>query len=82
MDTVRTLYRLIRTLLMLYGLWTALLRSRWLAVCIALWSLFRRDRVRPVVPTATIAFVNGSDPAIYRRIGWRKLKPKRLRSIG
>ncbi|WP_026975323.1 hypothetical protein [Alicyclobacillus contaminans] len=77
---IRTVYRALKLTLFLYGLTTALLRSRWLTVVVALWQMLRRRRVRPVKPTATVVFVNASEPAIYRRRGVRKLRSLRKRS--
>jgi hypothetical protein len=73
MGIVRTTYRVIKLLMFVYGLWTAIMRGRWLAVGIGLWQILRKRCVRPVRPTANILFVNASEPAIYRRTGLRRL---------
>jgi hypothetical protein len=78
MGTMRALYRIVKWAMVLYGLWTTLLRSRWIAVAMALWRLLCRNRIRAVKPAAAVVFVNGSEPAIYRRVGWRKLVPRRI----
>jgi hypothetical protein len=78
MDTIRALYRIFKWAMVLYGLWTALLRSRWMAIAVALWRILSRRRVRPVKPTAAVVFVDASEPAVYRRVGWRKLVPRRV----
>ena len=82
MRTVLGIYRAIRLGLTLYGLWAAFLRGRWLTIVLAIWRLLRRRELRPVVATAELRFVDGSEPAIYRRAGWRKLVLRRIRNTG
>lgn len=75
MRTLRFAYRAVRILLMVYGFWNALLKSRWWTVSVAIYRMLRRRRnVRNTKRVAAVQFVNGGEPAIYRRTGWRRLR--------
>lgn len=77
MRTIRTLYRLFRLVTMIYAVIRALGSSRLLFVGLALWRMFRKSKVRqPIV--ADIAFVDGADPVLYKRTGWRTIIPRRV----
>ncbi|QSO53891.1 hypothetical protein JZ785_08880 [Alicyclobacillus curvatus] len=79
MRTIRMAYRVIRLFLTLYGAWQALTKSRSFAVAVALIRVLRRQRVRSVKRTAALKFVDGSEPAIYRREGWRRITLQKSR---
>lgn len=79
MRTIRLAYRVIRLFLMMYGAWNALAKSRSFAVAIALIRILRRQRVRGVNRAAALTFVDGSEPAIYRREGWRRITLQKSR---
>lgn len=80
MGLFKVIYRIVKVLLFVFGFSNALLRSRWLTVGLALWRLLGRNRVRPVYPSATVMFVDGSEPAIYRRLGLRKYLSRRVKA--
>lgn len=73
MGIFRWTYRIIKAILVVYALWNAFLRSRWLTVGVMLWRVLRRRSVRNVPTAAVLQFVNAGEPAIYRRQGWRKI---------
>ncbi|MCL6453093.1 MAG: hypothetical protein K6T78_05595 [Alicyclobacillus sp.] len=73
MRTLRTVYRLIRWGLLAYGFVNAVLRSRWFAVLLAMLRMLAKRRLRPARRVAAFQFVDGSEPAIYRRAGWRRI---------
>lgn len=81
MRLLRTLFRLARLLFVAYGMWEAFLRSRWVTVGFALWKILKRRRARNVKRAAALTFINGSEPAIFRRIGWRRVLPRRARNF-
>jgi hypothetical protein len=78
MGRLRAMYRTAKWLLMLYGLWQAVLRSRWLTLAIALWRMLGGRPPRPAGRVAVIRFAEAGDPAVYRRLGWRSIRPRRL----
>ncbi|KPV45306.1 hypothetical protein [Alicyclobacillus ferrooxydans] len=77
MRTIRSMYRLVRFMLLIYGTVNAILKSRGFVVVMALLRMLMRRRVRSVRKTAALTFVDGGEPAIYRRQGWRKLTLQR-----
>ncbi|QSO49455.1 hypothetical protein [Alicyclobacillus mengziensis] len=79
MRTIRLVYRVIRLFLTIYGAWNALAKSRSFAVVMALIRILRRRRVRSVKRAAALTFVDGSEPAIYRREGWRRITLQKSR---
>lgn len=76
MRTLRVIYRTLRVVFLIYGLVNGLMKSRIWAVAFALVRMLvgRRRRVRNVRRRAAIEFVDGSEPAIYRRQGWRRIR--------
>ncbi|MCL6637365.1 MAG: hypothetical protein K6T26_05400 [Alicyclobacillus sp.] len=80
MSGLRATWRTIRILLMCYGLWCALLRSRWLTVVLALWRVLRGRPLREPRRAAVIAFCDAGEPAIYRRLGRRRIRTSRMRA--
>lgn len=78
MRTIRAVWRLVRFALLIYGLWKTLMKGRWLAIGIALWKLLRKSPQRNARKMADITFVGALEPAIYRRLGWRKIVPRRF----
>lgn len=74
MRTLWSVYRVLRVLLFIYGVSNALLRSRWLRVALVVMRMLQKRRVRNVRRAAAIEFVDGSDAAIYRREGWRRIR--------
>lgn len=77
MRTIRAIYRLFRVLAILYTVVRAVMSSRWLFILVALWRMFRRSKTRqPLV--SDIAFVDGADPVVYKRTGWRTIVPRRV----
>lgn len=74
MRMIRMVYRLVRLFLLLYGVWTTIMRSRWLAIALAVFRLWRRRRAKKAKRTAALQFVHAGDPAIYKRQGWRRIK--------
>ncbi len=73
MKWFRRLSRIIRWAFALYSLLQVFRQRRWLGVGWLLWDLLSRRRVRDLQPAATWIFVNGGEPAIYRRRAWRKI---------
>jgi hypothetical protein len=73
----RVIYRIIRSVIILYGLWNAFMRSRWVAVLFALWRVLKRKPGKDVRRVAAFEFMNAHEPAIYRRRGVRRVFPLR-----
>lgn len=74
---LRITFRTVKWIVALYALWDTLMASRWLALFIALYRLFRRKPRRNVATVANFRVANGGEPAIYERRGWRKLSVRR-----
>lgn len=73
MMSIRWAYRVVKALIVMYALLSALLRSRWFTIGFMLWRVLRRKPIVNVRKAAVIQFANASEPAIYRRKGWRKI---------
>ncbi|WP_029420636.1 hypothetical protein [Alicyclobacillus macrosporangiidus] len=78
MGGLRAVYRTAKWLLMLYGLWQAVLRSRWLTLAIALWRMLGGKPRRDAGRVAVITFADAGEPAVYRRLGWRSIRSRRM----
>jgi len=78
MRTLRIIIQVIKVFAYVYTIFAALSRSRWFVVGLGLWRLLRKTPRSDVKRVAAIKFVNGTDSAIYRRKGWRKLKVRRI----
>lgn len=70
--TIRLMFRIMRMAATIYGVGTAVSKSPWLrAVTSILFSALKRRWL----PTRVVSLrlVTSRDPAIYRRIGWRRM---------
>jgi len=74
---LRIIFRTVKWMFALYALWETLLASRWIAIFLALYRLFRRKPRRAVATVANFMVSSGGEPAIYERRGWRKLLLRR-----
>lgn len=75
----RRLYRLVRAVAALYGIWVTFRKSRWLAVGLALWRLLQRKPARDARRMAAFTFIHAGEPAVYRRRGWRRVVVRRIK---
>jgi|GEM_PF-2228545 len=80
MRTIRGFWRLFRMLAMMYAIFQALRSSRLFFITLALLRAFQRRSLvgRPLV--TDVAFVDGSTPVRYKRMGWRTIVPRRVQS--
>ncbi|MCL6515357.1 hypothetical protein [Alicyclobacillus sp.] len=76
MGGLRAAYRTVKWMLTLYGLWQAVLRSRWLTLTLALWRLLGGRPRRAADRVAVITFADGGEPAVYRRQGLRAIRSR------
>lgn len=74
---MRLIVRVIRFAFLVYGVWSAWRKNRWLAAALAVWSMVRRRPRQNTDRKAEMMFVSALEPAIYQRKGWRKLSAKR-----
>lgn len=74
---IRIMFKIVKWAFAIYAMWDTIMASRWVAVTVALYRLLRGKPKRDVKKSADWMFVNGGEPAVYERRGWRKLGIRR-----
>lgn len=70
---LRLAFRIVKWGFAVYAIRETFMASRWVAVIVALYRLLRKRPNRDAKKTADWMFINGGEPAVYGRRGFRKL---------
>ncbi|SIT00027.1 hypothetical protein [Alicyclobacillus vulcanalis] len=75
MRWLRLAFRVFRFVSTLYALWNASRFTRALYVGRLLWRAIRRKPIFDRPPRVVIEYVGAKSPHLYRRRGWRRIRP-------
>lgn len=73
MHLFKTLFRIVRWVIIAYTFWVGAKKTRFFMVGIGLWRLLRRKPIFMPVRKPEFIVLNSADSRIYRRKGWRRI---------